>query len=110
MPNAGGVRLASPFIDRYLLSIGIWLKTKEKEAFISNKIESSASCKELFHVTNQLLGKAKNCTYPDCIPIHELPDAFSTFFTDKIMKISSELYRTPGCPEHTAFRGTPLSL
>ena len=74
------------------------LTLKEKKAFISNKIESSASCKELFYCTNQLLGEAKNCTNRDCIPIHELPDAFSTCFTDKIMKIRGELDRTHGCP------------
>ena len=40
---------------------------------------------------------------------HELPDEFSTFFIDRIMKIRSELDSTPGCPVYVAFRSTSLS-
>ena len=45
-----------------------------KKNYVCNKIESSSSCKDLFHITDQLSGKKMDITLPSSIPTVDLPD------------------------------------
>ena len=55
-----------------------------KKNYVCYKIESSSSCKDLFHITDQLSGKKKGSTLPSSIPTVDLPDTFGDFFSNKI--------------------------
>ena len=55
-----------------------------KKNYVCNKIESSSSCKDLFHITDQLSGKKKDSTLPSSIPTVDLPNMFGDFFSTKI--------------------------
>ena len=62
-----------------------------KKRYLNEKISSSTSSKQLYAVTNQLLGKAKSSPLPSNIPHPELPDRFCHFFDDKFRRIRTDL-------------------
>ena len=56
----------------------------ENKKYLSEKISSSNTSKELFNVFNDFIGKKKTMSLPNNIPINELPDTFNKFFIDMI--------------------------
>ena len=87
-----------------------------KTAFYSAKITASVSCKELFRNFSTLLGKSQRVQLPSTFKIGELANAFSDFFSDKIVKIRdsfcnsssqnkfSSFHATHSCPQLTTFK------
>ena len=66
--------------------------------YVCNKIESS-SCKDLFHITDQL----SDSTLPSSIPTVDLPDTFGDFFSTKIQRLRDELDATSRQPDFSVF-------
>ena len=58
-----------------------------KTAFYSFKIQTSSSCKELFHSFNAILGKKNSTPLPSSLDSDDIPQAFSEYFTNKIITI-----------------------
>ena len=54
-----------------------------KRRFYCEKIDSSSSCRQLFAVSSELLGKSSTALLPSDTPRTDLPDRFSDFFSDK---------------------------
>ena len=75
---------------------------------VCNKIESSSFCKDLFHITDQLLGRKKDSTFPSSIPTVDLPNTFGDFFSTKIQRLEDELDATSGQPDFSVFCGPML--
>ncbi|GFR99248.1 ATP-dependent DNA helicase [Elysia marginata] len=83
----------------------------EKRQYLNEKVLSSGSSKELFSLTNQLLGKEKKATLPDSVPCDKLCENLMSFFVDKIDTIRLNLclengIQFPPCEE---FHGQFLS-
>ena len=76
--------------------------------YVCNKIESSSSCKDLFHITDQLSGKKKDSTLPSSIPTVDLPDTFGDFFSTMIQRLRDELGATSRQPDFSVFCGPTL--
>ena len=86
-----------------------------KNAFFSSKIETSNSVRELFRVSNHLMGVKSNPVLPSSISIASLPDKFLEFFTSKIELIrqnftanSLHVEQEPSILVHESFSGTPF--
>ncbi|XP_070212567.1 uncharacterized protein [Littorina saxatilis] len=62
-----------------------------KSAFFSSKILACTSVKQLFSVTNDILGKVTCPPLPTMFSVHELPQKFADFFTAKIALIREKL-------------------
>ena len=72
-----------------------------KKNYVSDKIESSSSRKDLFHIKDQLSGKKKDSTHPSSIPTVDLSDMFGDFFSANIQKLRDEHDPTSGQPDFT---------
>ena len=68
-----------------------YLVEKARKQYLSNKIANSDSSKELFNITNNLIGKEKSSPLPTCHPMSQLPNVFCNFFLEKTSKIREEL-------------------
>ena len=55
------------------------------------KIGSSSSCRQLFAVSDELLGKSRTTPLPSDISRSVLPDRFGDFFFNKIKRIREDL-------------------
>ena len=74
---------------RDAVSVGV---QAAKRQFYNEQIDSAASSsKQLFSVTNELLGKTKSKVLPTNIPRKDLPQSFCDFFAGKIFRIRDEL-------------------
>ena len=62
--------------------------------FYSTKILASNTSRQLFSITNSLLGKVKSSPLPSSIPLSELPQHFSDFFHSKVTSIRRNLDST----------------
>ena len=62
-----------------------------KRWFYCEKIDSSSSCRQLFAVSSELLGKSSTAPLPSDIPRSDLPDRFCDFFSDKIDCICDDM-------------------
>jgi hypothetical protein len=86
-----------------------------KTAFYSAKICASSSCKELFRNFNTILGKSQCVRLPTTLKPDHMANAFSDFFTDKIVKIRASFQgnvvsATTGLdPRSAAYTGSPLA-
>ena len=87
----------------------IFVIKDEKKNYISEKIESSSSSKELFNVYNDMTGKKKTLTLPTNVPSSELPDMFNNFFIDKIDVIRNELDLVCEPPTFATYDGIVFS-
>ena len=78
-----------------------------KKQYFANKIESTSfSAKQLFNVSNQLLGKSKSSTMPTNIPLYKLPEQFAQFFSYKIDSLREKLDSRPSVPPtFTVYKG-----
>ena len=65
-----------------------------KTSYYSNKILTSSTSRQLFNVCNNLRGSGKAVVLPSVYPLHQQPDIFCNFFTNKIAEIRAELDRT----------------
>ena len=87
-----------------------------KISFYSTKILASNTSRQLFSITNSLLGKVKSSPLPSSIPLSELPQRFSDFFHSKVTSIRRNLDSTtvtpPSVPDQpfVARFGVPFSL
>ena len=71
------------------------LVLKAKTDYLSSKAAESQTRKQLFSVTNSLLGKSNVSPHPTSIPAVQLPHSFCEFFTEKIKQIRQNLDKTP---------------
>ena len=62
-----------------------------KSAYFSTKITESTNCKQLFGITDKLLGRKKSTPLPTAIPTNDLPELFAKFFQDKVRAIRNQL-------------------
>ena len=62
-----------------------------KLAYFSSKVADCTNCKQLFHVTDKLLGRHKLSPLPIKISLHCLPDKFYSYFYDKVSIIRNQL-------------------
>ena len=60
---------------------------KAKRQYYNDVICNCPSSKQLYNVTNQLLGRTKKSSLPSNIPTSDLPDTFCQFFNNKIEQI-----------------------
>ena len=84
---------------------------KAKAAFFNAKILACSTSKQLFNVTNTLMGKVKSSPLPVKIPAAEVPQKFCDFFINKIVKIRESLDAQSVSPpniNHSTFSGTKL--
>ena len=82
----------------------------KRKKYISEKIESSGSSKELFSVFNDMTGKNKTPKIPTNIPSSQLPDKFNNFFIDKIDVIRDELDLISEHPIFKKYDGVSFSI
>jgi len=84
-----------------------------KSSFYSSQILACKTTKQLFTLTNTLLGKSKTSSLPNNIPCSELPEKFSNFFNDKIETIRNNLdiasTPDPLNDDHCCFRGVQFT-
>ena len=71
------------------------LVLKAKTDYLNAQVAESQTCKQLFSVTNSLLGKSKVSPLPTNIPAAQLPHSFCEFFTEKIKQIRQNLDNSP---------------
>ena len=77
----------------------------------SSKIDICSTTKQLFSVSDELLGKAKTTSLPSNIPIADLPQRFCDFFVTKIKQIREDLDSCPhDPPSFFKFDGPQLSM
>ena len=62
-----------------------------KKLYYNSKISSANCSKELYKITNNILARTKQVHLPTTYPLSSLPELFSNYFSDKIMKIRNEL-------------------
>ena len=62
---------------------------KSKSAYYLQKFQSVTSVKQLFSVTDELLGNSIDKTLPTIYEREQLPEKFSSYFTTKIQNIRS---------------------
>ena len=64
---------------------------KAKKLYYTSKISSANCSKELYKITNNILARTKQVHLPTTYPLSSLPELFSNYLSDKIMKIRNEL-------------------
>ena len=81
-----------------------------KASHLRKKIECADSSRELFKITNELLGGNGRPILPGSISSADLPEAFNLFFMDRIEKIRAELNHQP-TQQHNdpVFQGSNLN-
>ena len=62
-----------------------------KRQYYCERIDSSSSSKQLYSVSNELLGKSRTTPLPSDVPRPELPQRFSDFFFSKIQRVRDDL-------------------
>ena len=62
-----------------------------KVAYFSSKIADCTNCKQLFHVTDKVLGRHKSSSLPTKISQDCLHGQFSNYFHDKVAIIMNQL-------------------
>jgi len=83
-----------------------------KTTFYSAKVAAASSCKELFSVTNSLLGKVMTSPLPANVRPQQMAEAFSDFFTSKVQAIrdnsDSQIASSSPAPVGQ-YQGSPLT-
>ena len=64
---------------------------KAKRQHYNDVICNCPSSKQLYNVTNHLLGRSKKSSLPNNIPTSDLPDTFCQFFNKKIEQIRNDI-------------------
>ena len=86
------------------------LYLKAKIDYLNAQVEESQTCKQMFSVTNSLLGNSKVSPLPNNIPAAQLPHSFCEFFTEKIKQIRQNLNNTPSPHIQTVVPDTATPL
>ena len=81
---------------------------EEKRMFINEKIVSSGSCKELYQICNDLVGKGKDKVLPTIVPKEDLPQAINNFFIQKVVNIRKG-FDNDSVPTFEEFNGIPVN-
>ena len=77
--------------------------------YYSDEMNSCRTSKQIFSVADGLLGRKASSPLPTNIPIHELPQTFCDFFTDKIKVIRNDLdSRSTPPPTFGVYNGPKL--
>ena len=66
-------------------------KTSKRKMYNTKKIKECKTSKQIFDISNELLGKKAKSPLPKHIPSNQLPQSFSDFFTNKIKDIRGDL-------------------
>ena len=66
-----------------------------KRKFLRDRVQNASSTRELFSVSNEMLGVASGKTLPSSIPTDKLPDTFNKFFSQKIETMREKLDSHP---------------
>jgi hypothetical protein len=74
-----------------------------KISHYSAKIKECLTCKQLFRVTDHMLGNKMQSALPTIFPLVQLPQKFLTFFVEKIVTIRTNLdtFLTTQVPTHS---------
>ncbi|KAK7484638.1 hypothetical protein BaRGS_00024164, partial [Batillaria attramentaria] len=85
-----------------------------KTAFYSAKVAAATTCRELFRLTGNLMGKCTQTPLPSIHPPHQLAQIFSDFFSEKISSLRIALDSQMSSSVQPAFQdrmfsGTPLT-
>ena len=64
---------------------------KAKSSYYSSQISNCSNSKQIFDISNRILGKAQSSPLPSNLPASQLPDKFCEFFISKVSKIRSDL-------------------
>ena len=89
------------------------LVSDANSTFYHFKVSSSSTVKELYRLTNNLLGKCTSTPLPSVYPTDQRPQVFSEFFVNKVRQIRDSIDRqVVHSPSHSLcerrFSGTPL--
>ena len=89
------------------------LVVRAKTAFYSTKIAASSTCKELFKLTGNLMGRVTQSPLPSNYPTHQIAQVFSDFFSGKTKAIREALDARAPSPSQIlfpdlTFSATPL--
>ena len=71
---------------------------KAKRDYFSEQIDSASAAKQIFSVSDKLLGKSRSSPLPVNVPVSELPQKFCDFFSNKIRGIRYNLDQRPSLP------------
>ena len=72
----------------------------------SDKFADCKSSKVVFALSNELSGKSKKAELPNNIKNNDLPDAFGTFFSDKITNLRDEVDLSQSAdPQYREYNG-----
>ena len=80
---------------RYVANI---IKQAQRSFYIEKLLENRTNFKEIFTITNKLLGRNDPLPLPPSDDPARLAQEFSDFFHDKIDNIMLQLKPTPECP------------
>ena len=78
--------LYAPKLIAYTASV-----REAKRQYYNDVICHCPSSKQLYNVTNQLLGRTKKSSLPNNIPSSDLPDTFCQFFSNKVEQIRNDI-------------------
>ena len=67
------------------------LVSNAKSTIYSFKVSASSTVKELYRLTNNLLGKSKSTPLPSVYPTDQLLQVFSDFFVNKVRQIRDSI-------------------
>ena len=81
------------------------LRHRKSEYYIS-KLEESKSCSQKFSICNELLGKSKTSSLPNSVS--DLPEEFSNYFEEKIVRIRDKFECHDCVLIEKTFKGIPF--
>ena len=82
---------------------------KKKRLFYNSKFQDVTSCKELYNIANEVIGKPTEKTLPSNKSVQDLCNDFSKSFEDKINLIRQDLDQLSSeHPTYELFNGDPL--
>ena len=82
---------------------------KKKRQFYNSKFQDVTSCKELYNIANEVIGKPTEKTLPSNKSVQDLCNDFSKSFEDKINLIRQDLDQLSSeHPTYELFNGDPL--
>ena len=80
---------------------------KAKRQYYNDVIFNCPFSKQLYNVTNQLLGRSKMSSLPNNIPTSDLPDTFCQFFNNNVEQIRNDIdTQSAGPPAFEPFTGS----
>ena len=80
------IELYSTKLTAYTASV-----RKAKRQYYNDVICNCPSSKQLYNITNQLLGRTKKSSLPNNIPTSDLPDTFCQVFNNKVEQIRNDI-------------------